>query len=183
MVKVYTKVGDKGTTSLLGKSNVSKEDKRIMAYGELDELNAVIGQTMNYMSREDYEILYTVVEEIFTISSFIACVSDSFASMLPKFNAKLIPQIENRIDEITQNLPELKSFILPIGSVGLTQIHVARTVTRRTERAMVGLKDEINPDFLQLINRLSDYFFTLARKYIQDNKEEEIVWTPKKEEK
>ncbi|MFT4244680.1 MAG: cob(I)yrinic acid a,c-diamide adenosyltransferase [Candidatus Woesearchaeota archaeon] len=181
MVKVYTKVGDKGTTSLLGKSNVSKQDSRIITYGELDELNAVIGQTMNYVKKQDYELLYKVVEEIFTISSHIACVSDSFENMLPEFNKDLILEIEERIDEITQNLPELKSFILPIGSIGLTQIHIARTVTRRAERALVVLKDEIEPDFLQLINRLSDYFFTLARKYIQDNEEEEeIVWSPKK---
>lgn len=179
MVKVYTKVGDKGTTSLLGKSNVSKQDSRIIAYGELDELNAVIGQTMNYVKKQDYELLYKVVEEIFTISSHIACVSDSFTSMLPEHDKDLIIEIEERIDEITQNLPELKSFILPIGSIGLTQIHVARTVTRRAERALVALKDEIEPDFLQLINRLSDYFFTLARKYIQDNEEEEIVWVSK----
>lgn len=180
MIKVYTKVGDKGTTSLLGKSNVSKQDDRIIAYGELDELNAVIGQTMNYVKEEDYAILYKVVEEIFTISSHIACVSDSFTSMLPEHNTQIVSEIEKRIDEITQTLPELKSFILPIGSVGLTQIHIARTVTRRTERALVSLKEEINPEFLQLINRLSDYFFTLARKYIQDNEEEEIVWAPKK---
>ncbi|MCH8519957.1 MAG: cob(I)yrinic acid a,c-diamide adenosyltransferase [Nanoarchaeota archaeon] len=180
MVKVYTKVGDKGTTSLLGKSNVSKQDSRVIAYGELDELNTVIGQTMNYVEKEDYELLYKVVEEIFTISSHIACVSDSFNSMLPKHNSGIITQIESRIDDITSNLPELKSFILPVGSIGLTQIHIARTVTRRAERALVTLKDEIEPDFLQLINRLSDYFFTLARKYTQDNEEEEIVWNSKK---
>ena len=179
MVKVYTKVGDKGTTSLLGKSNVSKQDSRIIAYGELDELNAVIGQTMNYVKQQDYDLLYKVVEEIFTISSHIACVSDSFASMLPEHDKDLIIEIEERIDEITQNLHELKSFILPIGGIGLTQIHIARTVTRRAERALVTLKDEIEPDFLQLINRLSDYFFTLARKYIQDNEEEEIMWISK----
>ncbi|MFP4401954.1 MAG: cob(I)yrinic acid a,c-diamide adenosyltransferase [Candidatus Nanoarchaeia archaeon] len=179
MVKVYTKTGDKGTTALLGKSGVSKEDVRIKAYGELDELNAIIGQTMNYVKREDYELLYSTVEEIFTISSHIACVSDSFKQVLPKHNPELISKIENRIDDITQKLPELKSFILPVGSVGLTQIHIARTVTRRAERALVPLKDEIEADFLQLINRLSDYFFTLARKYTQDNNEKEIIWNSK----
>jgi cob(I)alamin adenosyltransferase len=180
MVKVYTKVGDKGTTALLGKTGVSKEDNRIKAYGELDELNAVIGQTMNYVKHEDYDILYTVVEEIFTISSHIACVSDSFKEMLPSHNPDLIPKIEERIDEITAELSELKSFILPIGSVGVTQIHIARTVTRRAERSLVTLKEEIDADFLQLINRLSDYFFTLARKYIKDNNENEITWNSRK---
>lgn len=181
MVKVYTKVGDRGKTSLLGKSNVSKEDKRVMAYGELDELNAVIGQTMNYVLVEDYKILKRVVEEIFTISSHIACVSDSFSSMLPEHDNKLVSVIEKRIDEISLTLPDLKSFILPIGDVGLTQIHVARTVTRRAERAIVTLGEDTHPDFLQFINRLSDYFFTLARKYTVENEIEEIVWRSKGE--
>lgn len=177
MVKIYTKSGDLGTTSLLGKSKVSKTDLRVIAYGNLDELNAYLGEIQNYISNsKDKELLTKIISELFTISSYVSCVSEKFENMLPEINNNLLDEIELRIDEIQKNLPELKSFILPIGTIEYTKIHQARTITRRCERSLVEIKEEINPYFIQLLNRLSDYIFILARNYLNENNLEEIIW-------
>ena len=176
MVKIYTKTGDLGTTSLLGKLQVSKTDFRIQAYGELDELNAHLGEMVLYLDSKDQELVQEIISEIFNISSHIACVSESFENMLASLHEELLVLIEERIDEITQDLEPLKSFILPIGSFELTRIHQVRTITRRCERSLVHIKEEIDPYILKLVNRLSDYCFTLARKYTKDHNQEEAVW-------
>lgn len=176
MTKIYTKTGDLGTTSLLGKSKVSKTDLRVIGYGNLDELNSSLGEIQNYVKEEDKELLTKIISEIFTISSYISCVNEKFEEMLPKIKEELLNEIESRIDTIHTSLPELKSFILPIGAIEYTRIHQARTITRRCERSLVEIKEEINPFFIQLSNRLSDYMFILARKYLYDNNLKEITW-------
>ncbi len=177
MTKIYTKTGDLGTTSLLGKSKVSKTDLRVIGYGNLDELNSSLGEIQNYIKEKDKELLTKIIFEIFTISSYISCVSEKFEEMLPKIKEELLSEIESRIDIIHTSLPELKSFILPIGTIEYTRIHQARTITRRCERSLVEIKEEINPFFIQLLNRLSDYIFILARKYLYDKDLEEITWS------
>lgn len=177
MAKIYTKTGDLGTTSLLGKSNVSKTNLRVVAYGNLDGLNSCLGEIRNYVhNEEDKKLLVSIISELFSISSHISCVNETFKNMLPVVDSNLLVLIESRIDEIHSHLEELTSFILPIGSIEYTRIHQARTVARACERSLVEIKEEINPYFIQILNRLSDYLFTLTRKYLVDNNEKEVVW-------
>lgn len=164
-MKIYTKTGDKGQTSLVGK-RVDKDDLRVESYGTIDEVNTIVGYAMTYLDHEDtkdiYNALQKIQHELFDCGGDLAVVKDSIPF---KTTEKMVEDLETLIDEYMEATPPLQRFILPGGSKPAAIIHQARAVTRRAERTVVTLMKQENihlPVFLYL-NRLSDYFFALAR--------------------
>ncbi|MCQ6279214.1 cob(I)yrinic acid a,c-diamide adenosyltransferase [Bacillus sp. EB600] len=165
-MRIYTRTGDKGKTSIIG-GRVDKDDTRVEAYGTVDEVNCFVGQAMTELDREIFRDVLADLEKI--QHELFDCGGD-LANVLEKRELKLqqesIDYLETRIDEYTAEAPELERFILPGGSKPAASIHIARTVTRRAERLVVKLvkADQKAPELaLKYLNRLSDYFFALAR--------------------
>lgn len=183
-MKIYTKTGDKGTTSLIGGEKVSKADLRIDAYGTVDELNSFIGllrdQEVN-QSEQRQAILQDVQDNLFVIGSILATVPGYTKFKLPEITEKHVSQLEEAMDRMNDELPELKHFILPGGNASVSVAHICRTVTRRAERAIIRLGDDknVSPVIIKYVNRLSDYFFVLGRKMGVELNAEEIKWVPK----
>ena len=188
-MKIYTKQGDNGKTSLFGGQKVSKSDLRIEAYGTIDELNSVIGCVISENKIEKYN------HQLLKIQSDLFCIGAELATPPNKLKlkngesriGKLITEseinsLENYIDEQQEALPQLTHFILPGGGKSSAVTHLARTVCRRAERIIVSLNEieTIRPEIIQYINRLSDYFFTLARTFAKENGIEETKWIPEK---
>lgn len=179
--KIYTKQGDKGTTSLLGGTKVPKYHQRIEAYGTLDELNSFIGLVRDYATDDSTRsYLKKIQDEVFAIESRLAAESEEVIKMLPGISDKNILEMEKEIDRMETELPDIKNFILPGGHPAVSYSHVARTVTRRAERTTLKLAEEKDVDnrIIQYLNRLSDYFFVLARYLGKINNAEEIIWKP-----
>lgn len=179
--KIYTKQGDKGQTSLLGGSKVPKYHERIEAYGTLDELNSFIGLTRDYSEdKNTRNYLKKIQDEVFAIESHLASETREASSYLPEITASVIKEMENEIDRMEQSLPELKNFILPGGHPAVSYCHVSRTICRRAERTVIKLAEttEVKSVIIQYLNRLSDYFFVLARYLGNYFDVEEIVWKP-----
>lgn len=186
-MKIYTKKGDKGTTSLLGTANVLKSELRIRAYGHVDELNANIGLLRAYIQeiskniekKETLNFLKNLQSQLFHIGSHLACADQKILNGLPALKEVWIKHLEEQIDNMTKNLPQLKNFILPGGSKSACQAHVCRTVCRRTECTCVALNSQENINSLILIylNRMSDYFFTLSRYINHLQKNPDVIWT------
>ncbi|MBR3937088.1 MAG: cob(I)yrinic acid a,c-diamide adenosyltransferase [Bacteroidaceae bacterium] len=169
MSKIYTRTGDKGTTSLVGGKRVSKTDPRLDAYGTIDELNSFIGLMLSVMDgkAESAENIRWIQQKLFNIGGCLATDTTSF--QLPDSCKILKPDVErleHMIDALTDGLPEQQSFILPGGTQAASYAHVARTVCRRAERLVLALPDDAKApsELLQYINRLSDYLFVLARR-------------------
>ena len=165
-MKIYTKGGDQGETGLYGGSRVAKDDFRIRTYGSLDELNAWIGVALSEgeISGVEKEDLRRIQGELFQLGAELATPRGrTVASSL--IEPSHILTLEARIDVMESSLPPLKNFILPGGAKSSAWLHVARTVARRAERALVSLNraEPVRPPVLQYVNRLSDYFFVLAR--------------------
>jgi len=178
--KIYTKTGDKGQTSLFGGKRLSKSDVRIEAYGTVDELNTMVGYL--YELLEDQlikEKLYVVQNKLFNIGSTLAVDPDKEFEM-PLVDENDIVMLEREIDKMDDKMPELKSFILPSGHPHGAYAQNVRTVCRRAERRVVALAmdSEIDPLIVAYLNRLSDYFFTLARYIVQINGGSERIWDP-----
>lgn len=177
-MRIYTKKGDAGTTSLIGGTQVAKFHYRIDAYGSVDELNANVGFLRD--SIEDLQIrefLFKVQHHLFTIGSVLA--SDGKNQMkLPEITEKEVQLIEDEIDNLEQELPQLNNFILPGGHPVVSNCHINRTVCRRAERKTVQLNENerVNPLIITYLNRLSDYFFVLGRKMTQILGVEEVKW-------
>lgn len=165
--KIYTKTGDRGTTSLIGGTKVSKAHMRIEAYGTVDELNAHIGLCKDLLSDERSLItLQEVQDRLFTVGSALACDPDKGTKMsIPDLHETDCTFLEEQIDAMEKSLTPMKSFILPGGHVSISQLHVARCVCRRSERCCVRLSEEaeVEPVVIRYLNRLSDYLFVLAR--------------------
>jgi cob(I)alamin adenosyltransferase len=180
--KIYTKTGDDGTTGLFGGARLPKHHIRIDAYGTVDEFNSVIGWLMTFVKDpQTHELLLIIQSRLFTVGSNLA--SDPDKDMItPDLVDDDIEMIEKAIDKMQSVLPELKHFILPGGSQSVSAAHLARTVCRRAERKCVALAHEsvIEPMILLYLNRLSDYFFVLARWLGQVEGVEEIKWVPRK---
>jgi cob(I)alamin adenosyltransferase len=181
-MKIYTKTGDKGTTSLLGGTRVSKNHKRINAYGTVDELNSFIGLL------RDQEVnggrsgeLQHIQERLFTIGSSLASEKEIQHVFKPDIREDDILLLEKAMDAMNAGLPELRNFILPGGHTAVSLCHVARTVCRRAERAVIELAENEGCDenIIIYLNRLSDYFFVLARKIALELGVEEIKWRPR----
>lgn len=178
--KIYTKTGDKGETSLLGGTRVPKYHDRIEAYGTLDELNSFIGLICDEKpDNHTRNILLEIQDRIFTAESLIASDPENpHNKKLPKIYEEDVVLLEKEIDHMNETLPELTSFILPGGHRLSSLAHVARCVCRRAERLTIKLETQhpVDPIVIRYLNRLSDYLFVLARKFIYDNKGKEIPW-------
>ena len=182
-MKVYTKGGDTGDTSLFGGKRVSKKNLQIEAYGTVDELNSFIGALISEVKEpEPLKDLMSLQSTLFDIGSHLASdgTSDKY---LPELQDTLISHLESRMDEMTAKLPELKSFILPGGNKRVALTHICRTICRRAERRVVHLLEQ-NPNdnlkwCLRYLNRLSDYFFVLARYLMLYDGVDEVKWNPK----
>jgi ATP:cob(I)alamin adenosyltransferase len=169
MSKIYTRTGDKGTTSLVGGKRVSKSDPRLDAYGTVDELNSFIGLMLSVMDEkaESRENIQWIQKKLFNIGGCLATDTASFE--LPdscKILVADVERMEKMIDAAQEGLPEQRSFILPGGTQAASYAHVARTVCRRAERLIIALPNDATApsELLQFINRLSDYLFVLARR-------------------
>ena len=179
-MKIYTKTGDDGTTGLVGGSRVKKYDLRLEAYGTIDELNATIGVLLSSELPENVtETLYKIQNKLFNIGSQLASdeKGEAFTASLSITNEN-IKDIEQAIDKYQSKLPELKQFVLPGGNFSAAQCHVARTVCRRAERRILQFAEhaKVADETIIYINRLSDFFFVLARKLTFDSGLEEVAW-------
>jgi cob(I)alamin adenosyltransferase len=180
VLKIYTGFGDKGKTRLYGGQIVDKDDLRVQAYGTVDELNSVIGLLITYIQNDKLSNdLQGVQYNLFELSAELASPADNRSTDLPSpFTDTTITELENKIDRIDDALEPLKNFILPGGSRGAALSHLARTVCRRAERAMITLHhvEKINNQILIYMNRLSDYLFVLARLLNKENNHPDISW-------
>ncbi len=182
--KIYTKTGDKGTTSLMGGTKVLKSDLRIESYGTVDELNSYIGLCRDLLTdTSSKKMLREIQDRLFTIGSSLACDPEKEPKMkMPDLKEDDIVLLEKEIDAMDKQLPELKHFILPGGHPTVSHLHVARCVCRRAERCCVRLQNEANEDNLltvKYLNRLSDYLFELSRYTAHQLKADEITWKPR----
>jgi cob(I)alamin adenosyltransferase len=178
-MKIYTKKGDKGETFLFGGGPYSKDDQRIEAYGTVDELNSVVGCVISELSDEGIKvILRSVQEQLFVVGAELATVNPSAEMAKGFIQSKHVAQLENQIDEWEKELAPLKKFILPGGSKGAAFLHLARTVCRRAERRLVALSHDqmVRPELVIYLNRLSDWFFVLARLVNRHGGVEDILW-------
>ncbi len=183
-MKIYTKTGDVGTTSLVGGKRVSKASHRLEAYGTVDELNSHIGllAAMSIDDEQIVEFLYAIQNRLFNLGAYLATDNTDNPEMQPAgITAEEIALIENEIDRLDQLLPPLHSFILPGGCLQAGQTNVVRTVCRRAERRLVALMEAgvaVHPLASAYLNRLSDYFFTLARYLNLATSTSERPWQP-----
>jgi len=181
-MKVYTKTGDKGDTSLFGGKRVPKYDLRINAYGTSDELNSWIGLIRDQKIDASYiETLLEIQDRIFTLGSQLAADPGKPKLKMPKIELKDIQFLEGEMDRMSEYLPEMTNFTLPGGHTTVSYCHIARTVCRRCERLVVELasSEPIDELIIQYLNRLSDYLFVLSRKITQDLGVNEALWKPK----
>ncbi len=173
-MKIYTRTGDAGQTSLFGGARVAKDDPRIEAYGTLDELNSQLGVALATIGPHDE--LQRVQADLFEIGAHLASPA---TSRFPGPPQSRIEELEQGIDVMEAQLPPLKTFILPAGTTTATQLHVARTVCRRAERLVVALRDETPATVacIAYLNRLSDYLFVAARFANHRAGVEDVPWT------
>ena len=171
-MKVYTKTGDKGQTSLIGGTRVNKNDVRLDAYGTIDELNSFVGLLISFISGDDNKtFLLSIQNVLFDLGSNLAL--DTTKSDVEKYNISFegenIQILEAEIDRVSETLPPLKSFVIPGGSQIAALCHVCRTIARRAERNIYTMSEHffVQKELLVYVNRLSDYFFVLARFFNQ----------------
>lgn len=185
-MKIYTKTGDDGTTSLIGGSRVSKFHPRIEAYGTVDELNSFIGLVRDTCeNKHTIDSLIEIQHKLFTIGSILAVEPDKNKhtykyTQAGEINTQDIYFMETEIDNMNAILPELKNFILPGGNPIVSYCHIARTICRRAERNVISLAHDHDVDqtIIQYLNRLSDYLFVLARYLGHLKNSSEIIWQP-----
>jgi len=181
-MKIYTKTGDKGQTSLIGGTRVPKHHLRIESYGTVDELNSYIGLIRDQqVSDHQQDLLKEVQDRLFTIGSALASDPEKSKMKIPDLHQEDIELLEKEIDTMTADLPELRHFILPGGSNAVSFCHLARCVCRRAERICVHLSEDsfVDEKVMVYLNRLSDYLFVLSRKLCFDNQIEENKWIPR----
>jgi cob(I)alamin adenosyltransferase len=184
-MKIYTKTGDKGTTSLIGGTKVSKAHLRIEAYGTVDELNSYIGLCKDLSSdKKSNAVLQEVQDRLFTIGAALACDPEKETKMkIPDLKEEDITLLEKEIDMMNETLPPMKSFILPGGHITVSHIHISRCICRRAERCCVRLEaeqNEVESIIIKYLNRLSDYLFVLARYAGHLLNITELPWKPRK---
>ena len=181
-MKIYTRKGDTGETSLLGGTRVSKAHLRIDAYGNVDELNSWIGLIRDQpLDSSVCRFLIGIQENLFTLGSILACDPSKENIRIPALTEKEITSLESAIDQMSEELPEMKSFILPGGHPSVSYCHIARCICRKAERGVVRLAEQEKVDdiVIRYLNRLSDYLFILSRKVSHDLKAGETPWNPR----
>lgn len=185
-MKIYTKVGDNGSTSLIGGKKISKSDLRIEAYGTVDELNSHMGVCLGLLKTSnlnfaDFESEWIEIQNtLFVVGSQLACDSEKSRAQLPGLQKDAAQKLERSIDKMTDDLPPLKNFILPGGTLLASHLHVCRTICRRAERTVVRLCEKDAPsayaDLLIFLNRLSDYLFVCARAANKRANQQDVEW-------
>ena len=178
-MKIYTRTGDQGDTALFAGGRVSKSHLRVEAYGTIDELNAILGVVRAGNPYEQADaLLRDVQQQLFHLGADLSTPIDAKADWIVRVTPEEIKWLEEGIDRMTDALEPLRNFILPGGTFAAAQLHVARTVCRRAERLIVALaeSDEINPNAIAYVNRLSDWLFTLSRYENQQAGESEQKW-------
>jgi len=180
-VKLYTRTGDDGTTGLIGGGRVPKDHARVSAYGEIDELNALLGWCGCAAEGARMQRLQATQHQLFAIGAELATTPSNTTrpSFVPIEDAE-VERLEGWIDESTDQVPRLRNFILPGGSEGGARLHVARGVCRRAERAVITLasSEEVRPVIIHYLNRLSDLLFAWARETNHTQSQPEIPWEP-----
>jgi cob(I)alamin adenosyltransferase len=180
-MKIYTKTGDKGETSLFGGQRVWKDNLRISAYGTVDELNSVLGISVNEINEKELaEVIYSIQNDLFTLGSDLASPleKDNKAITIQRVSNVFVEKLEKLIDNYDSKLPPLKNFIIPGGTRGAGLLHLARTVCRRAEREVIALAkiESINEEIKIYLNRLSDLLFVLARFENFSSNHPDIEW-------
>jgi len=178
-MKIYTKTGDKGTTALFGGTRLPKHHIRIESYGSVDEVNSFIGLVRDHLTDEGLRAeLKSVQETLFTVGSHLAADPSKENLWLPAIENSAVELLEKGIDRMEESLEPLKNFILPGGHPTVSHCHVVRCVCRRAERNVVALSEveTVPPILVQYLNRLSDYFFVLARFVGKELGAEEVIW-------
>jgi len=181
-MKIYTKTGDKGLTSLIGGTRVPKYHLRIESYGTVDELNSYIGLIhCQPLAAHEIDVLKEIQDRLFTIGAELAADPERSKRKLPDLNTEDITLLEREMDQMNESLPNLTHFVLPGGNSTVSFCHVARCICRRAERLAVHLAAEshVNENILIYLNRLSDYLFVLSRKVNFDAAEPENIWIPR----
>ena len=181
-MKIYTKTGDAGETSLLGGSKVPKSHIRIHAYGTIDELNSHLGLVGDQeVNKGRIESIKKIQNCLFVIGSHLA-VEPGTKIQLPEISEQDVEYLEQLIDEMDKSLPEMKNFVLPGGHVSVSIAHIARSVCRRAERWIIKLNSEekVDPVIIKYVNRLSDFLFVLSRKNANELIITETPWMPQK---
>ena len=181
-MKIYTKTGDKGLTSLIGGTRVPKSDLRIECYGTVDELNSYIGLVMcQDIDPHSQKILKEIQDRLFSVGASLAADPEKSKMKIPDLHNEDITLLEKEMDHMNENLPELKHFILPGGNTIVSYCHVARCICRRAERLTVQLATAsfVDEKMTVYLNRLSDYLFVLARKLNMDAGTQENIWLPR----
>jgi len=181
-MKIYTKKGDTGKTGLIGGTRVPKNAIRIDAYGTVDELNSFLGVVRDYEIDDKYKSqIIEIQDRLFTIGSSLASDPEKSNMKIPDLKESDIETLENWMDQMDAELPEMRFFVLPGGHQAVSFCHVARCVCRRAERIIVELNDTefVAPLVLSYMNRLSDYIFVLGRKITQDLGAKEQAWHPR----
>jgi len=180
-MKIYTKRGDKGETSLFGGARLPKDHLRIEAYGTVDELNSCLGVVMAYIEEASTLLfLQEIQSRLFDMGAILAADPSKKNLHIPELKDSYIEAMEHAIDRMNEQLPELKYFILPSGHIAVAHCHVARTVCRRAERAVVRLshEEEVPEIVVRYLNRLSDYLFVMSRYLGSKFDVEEVKWIP-----
>ncbi|WP_426492885.1 cob(I)yrinic acid a,c-diamide adenosyltransferase [Hymenobacter sp. 102] len=181
-MKIYTKTGDKGLTSLIGGTRVPKSSLRIECYGTVDELNSYIGlvrdQEVNAARRP---MLKEIQDRLFTVGASLASDPDKSKMKIPDLHAEDITLLEQEMDRMNAGLPELRVFVLPGGHQSVSFAHVARCVCRRAERLVIHLQEDsfVAELVVMYLNRLSDYLFVLSRQMAHELQAEEVKWEPR----
>ena len=181
-MKIYTKTGDSGMTSLFGGKRVKKSNSRIEAYGTVDELNSVLGIVLTEdVSKRTEQILKEVQSTLFTIGSELATPSNVTSKSKQSLAKEEIESLEQYIDQLESELPELKNFILPGGKKSAALLQFARTICRRAERRIIDIEseEEINFNIMIYFNRLSDLLFVSSRYENHVASIEEVIWNPR----
>jgi cob(I)alamin adenosyltransferase len=182
-MKIYTKTGDAGKTSLLGGTRVPKNNERINAYGTVDEFNSFLGLVSDLDPDENRKIfIRNIQSRLFTVGSSLAAENARAKEFKPDLTEDDILKLENAIDEMNEVLPPMKNFIIPGGHQLISTTHIARTVCRRAERLVIQLSEteDVEEVIIRFLNRLSDYLFVLARMQGYELQIEEIPWKPNK---
>ena len=181
-MKIYTKTGDTGQTALFGGKRLPKDDLRIEAYGTVDELNAHIGALRDSeLDEKVHDMLLEIQDRLFTLGSLLASDPEKSNLKVPQIEESDVTLLEKEMDELNENLPEMRSFVLPGGHPVVSQCHIARCICRRAERRVVSLSaaSEVQPVIIQYLNRLSDYLFVLSRWITMQKNAGETPWKPR----